>query len=177
MGRAVRRDAARLYGAAVDHARRPAFFADLGVADTVEGRFELIALHVHLICRTLSPHGGRVEKVAQALFDTMCADLDRNMRELGVGDLSVGKKVKAMAEAYYGRAEAYEGGLAGGPAALAAAVARNLNIGEREAAAMAGYIRDAAAYLKSLPVEALLAVDWQLPQLPPVAAARMDVRR
>ncbi len=117
-----------LYGAAVRAARHPAFFARLGVADTLDGRFDLIGLHVALLIRRLhrdaDPRGAAL---AQAVFDAMFADMDFNLREMGVGDMSIARRVKNMWEAFHGRAQAYEAPLeAGDRAALAAALARNV---------------------------------------------------
>ena len=120
-----------LYGAAVAAARERLFYAELGVPDTLDGRFDLIGAHVFLLIhrlRALDPPGPRV---AQAVFDAMFSDMDRNLRELGVGDLSVGRRVKSMWEAFHGRAAAYQGALAASgaaarEAALSAALARNV---------------------------------------------------
>ena len=117
-----------LYGAAVRAARHPAFFARLGVPDTLDGRFDLIGLQVALLIRRLhrdpDPRGAAL---AQAVFDAMFADMDFNLREMGVGDMSIARRVKTMWEAFHGRAQAYEAPLeAGDPVALAAALARNV---------------------------------------------------
>jgi len=119
-----RRDAAsRLYETIVEQAREPMFFIRFGVPDTFDGRFELVALHAFLVLNRLK----RAAELAQALFDVMFADFDRALREMGVGDLGVGRQVKTMAQAFYGRIGAYEAGLlAGDPALLAAALRRNL---------------------------------------------------
>ena len=121
-----------LYGAAVAAAREPALFAALGVPDTVEGRFDLISLHVALLIRRLRKDpDARGPALAQALFDAMFADMDLNLREMGVGDLSVGKKVRQAWEAFHGRALAYESALDSGEAgALAETIARNVWRGE-----------------------------------------------
>ena len=106
------RTAARsLYLAAVEKARDPLFYLNLGVADTVDGRFDMIVIHVMLVMRRLRPAGESGRVVAQELFDLMFRDMDRSLRELGVGDLSVGRHIKKMAKAFYGRATAYEEGL------------------------------------------------------------------
>ena len=116
-----------LYTAAVAAARDPYFYADLGVPDTLDGRFDLIGLHACLLIRqlrTLPPPG---QAVAQAVFDAMFADMDTNLRELGVGDMTVARNVRAMWEAFHGRATAYDAALdASDPAALATALARNV---------------------------------------------------
>lgn len=117
-----------LYGAAVAAARDPWLFAHLGVPDTVEGRFDLVSLHVALLIRRLrSDPDARGAALAQAVFDAMFADMDVNLREMGVGDLSVGKRVRGLWEAFHGRALAYEAALdSPDAAALAEALARNV---------------------------------------------------
>jgi len=93
----------RLYDPLVRHARFPIYYGRLGVPDTPEGRFEILALHVGLTVRKLSSIDQESQAIGQALFDLMVADLDGNLRELGVGDLSVGKQVKRLAGQFYAR--------------------------------------------------------------------------
>lgn len=93
----------RLYARLVRQARFPLFYDELGVPDTPEGRFEILALHVGLTVRRLLSLGHDGQAEGQALFDLMIADLDANLRELGVGDLSVGKQVKRLAGQFYAR--------------------------------------------------------------------------
>lgn len=114
-----------LYGEAVRAARSPLYYAELGVPDTLDGRFDMVGLHAYLLIRhlTLRPDG---QPTAQAIFDAMFNDMDVNLREMGVGDLSVGKKVRVMWEAFHGRAQAYSEALKDGRAALALALSRNL---------------------------------------------------
>jgi cytochrome b pre-mRNA-processing protein 3 len=97
-----------LYGALVGQARNPAFYRDMGVPDTVEGRFEMVALHVFLALRRLRAGGEPGKDLGQKLFDVLFDDMDQTLREMGVGDLSVGKKIKAMASSFYGRMQAYD---------------------------------------------------------------------
>ena len=97
-----------LYVAVVNQARKPFLFDNFGVPDTVDGRFDMISLHVFLILRKLNTDKKKIEGLSQSLFDTMFADMDRSLREMGAGDLGVGKRVKAMATAFYGRLAAYE---------------------------------------------------------------------
>lgn len=115
-----------LYGAAVARAREPAFYRAFGVDDSLEGRFEMICLHVYPILRRLKDGDRAAADVAQALFDLMFADMDRNLREMGAGDLGVGRRVKTMAQGFYGRMRAYDDALAQGGDALSQAVARNV---------------------------------------------------
>src|SRR5437870_1427038 len=141
----VRAAAELAYGHVVEHARLPRFFIDAGVPDTIDGRFELICLHAFLYLHRLKREGKRGTPLGQRFFDTMFADFDRSLREMGTGDLSVGREVKRMAQAFYGRVAAYEAGLAGDDAVLQAALARNLFGTAPPAppllAAMAGYVR------------------------------------
>ena len=120
-----------LYGAAVAAARAPVFYAEMGVPDTLDGRFDLVGVHVSLLIRALRRLAAPGPALAQAVFDAMFSDMDINLRELGVSDLAVGKRVKAMWEAFHGRARAYEAALdAGDEEALAAALGRNVWRGE-----------------------------------------------
>lgn len=155
-----------LYGAIVATARNPAFYAEWGVPDTLDGRFELIALHAFLAIRRLKQSGDNAA-FAQALFDTMFADLDRNLREMGVGDLSVGRQVKTMAKAFYGRVVAYERGLAGSDS-LDDALHRNLygtvTPEVAQVATAAAYVRRQARALDAAPVGSLLAGEFPLAQ-------------
>lgn len=116
-----------LYALAVSQARRPEFYARMGVADRIDARFELYTLHVLILVMRLRDDGERGAEAGQALFDTYVSALDHALRELGVGDVSVGKKMRKLGEALYGRMTAYEGPLrAGEEDALAAALARNV---------------------------------------------------
>jgi cytochrome b pre-mRNA-processing protein 3 len=118
--------AERAYLRVVEQARRPGFFAGLGVPDTLDGRFDLICLHAFLYLHRLKPERPHATRLAQSFFDAMFGDFDRSLRELGTGDLSVGRQIKRMAEAFYGRVHAYEKGLAGGDPELKLALSRNL---------------------------------------------------
>lgn len=116
-----------LYGNAVDLARDPAFFATHGVADNVDGRFDALALVVSMVMRQLKELEEDGAVLSQELFDTMFADMDLSLREMGAGDIGVSKRVRIMAEAFMGRLDAYATALAEGDrAALAAALERNL---------------------------------------------------
>lgn len=138
-------DAYRLYGAIVDQARRTDFYARLCVPDSPTGRFSLIALHGFLVMERLA-RDAETAYLAQAVFDAMFADMDRNLREMGVGDLSVGKKVKSLARHFYGLSDAVRRGLAEGPAALQDAVSRNIF---DEAAPDPRVVRILAAYVRA----------------------------
>ncbi|TRO94513.1 ubiquinol-cytochrome C chaperone [Glycocaulis profundi] len=154
--------AARLYDQTVAAARRPGFYGDGGVEDSVDGRFDLIVLHASLVMRRLREGGEAGQGAAQALFDRMFDDMDAALREMGVGDTSVGKKIKKMAEAFYGRASAYDTALKSGSRdALKAALWRNVfaEASEHEAAAdrLAAWAEDSGRRLDVQDPAALLA--------------------
>lgn len=129
--KASRNSVRAVYGAIVAAARRPGLYADWGVPDTVDGRYDMIILHSVLVLDRLSGEGEAARDFAQGLTDEVFADMDRSLREMGVGDLSVGKKVRRMAEIFYGRAGAYTPALRAGDAeALALAIWRNVFAGE-----------------------------------------------
>jgi cytochrome b pre-mRNA-processing protein 3 len=116
----------RLYGTIVAQARLPVFYTDYDVADTVEGRFEMLVVHQALTARRIAFEPA-LRPLGTALFERFCRDLDHNLREMGVTDLGVPKKMQGFAAAYFGRARAYEQALGAGVAAdCEAAVARNV---------------------------------------------------
>lgn len=150
-----------LYRAIVAQARQPGFYATAEVPDTPDGRFDLIVAHSVLVLRRLHREPGRTRDLAQAVFDLMFADMDQNLREMGVGDLAVGKRIKAMAKGFYGRLSAYERALdSEDVAALSVSLRRNLyrksEPSEDAVAAFAGYFRREAAQLDAVPVEQLM---------------------
>jgi cytochrome b pre-mRNA-processing protein 3 len=144
----------------VAQARDPYFYAALGVPDTLDGRFELLALHAFLVLNRLRRDHAETKPFAQALFDAMFADFDRALREMGVADLGVGRRVKAMARGFYGRIAAYGRGLAD-PAELAPALRRNLygtaTPRDEQVAAAADYLRRQAAALAEQSAASLIA--------------------
>jgi cytochrome b pre-mRNA-processing protein 3 len=146
-----------LYNSVVAAARQPKFYTDLGVADTLDGRFDMIALHMFLVLDRL--RNEETESGRQALVDIFFQDMDRSLREMGVGDLSVGKKVRKMAEVFYGRVDAYRKSIEAGEEALAAAFARNIyaDAGPEPAAGLAAYALETRAKLKSRSVSDI----WQ----------------
>ena len=151
-----------LYGAAVAAAREPSLYTEFGAPDTAAGRFELVTLHVALLVRRLRGETNRTaDALAQAVFDAMFADMDVNLREMGIGDLSVGKRVKMLWEGFHGRAQAYAAALeAGDEAGLAAALARNVWVAvaapEGAPEALARHVMRADAVVAGQSVAALL---------------------
>lgn len=119
--------ARRLYRTIVEQSRDPLFYTAYGVRDTADGRFDMIALHAFLVMRRLRSGDSRCAEVSQALFDLMFADMDQNLREMGIGDTGIAKRIKALAANFYGRVAAYDAALAAGDReALSAALRRNL---------------------------------------------------
>jgi cytochrome b pre-mRNA-processing protein 3 len=129
-----------IYGMIVTQAREPIFYRDLGVSDTVNGRFDLLLLHLWLTLRRLRTVDGG-QDLSQALFDRFCEDMDDNLREMGVGDQTVPKRMRAFGEAFYGRTRAYDQAVDEGIEALASAIRKNILNG-----ADTGHARRLAAY-------------------------------
>jgi cytochrome b pre-mRNA-processing protein 3 len=151
---AENRTIAALYGMIVAQARSPAFYADFGVPDTVQGRFDLIVLHLVLVLRRLARQDGATHTLGQRLFDTFCRDLDGNLREMGIGDLAVPKRMRRFAEAFYGRQAAYLSAIdSADEQVFANALARNIlgtaGIDDNRAARLVRYARAAARQLEA----------------------------
>jgi cytochrome b pre-mRNA-processing protein 3 len=155
-----------IYGMIVTQAREPLFYRDLGVPDTVNGRFDLLLIHLWLVLRRLKSVGSGTA-LSQALFDHFCADMDDNLREMGVGDQAVPKRMRAFGEAFYGRTAAYDMALTEGSEAFAQALCKNVLDGERieKARELAAYAEAAMADLAQLDDATLLRGAWQFPAL------------
>jgi cytochrome b pre-mRNA-processing protein 3 len=153
-----------IYGTIVTQAREPSFYRDLGVPDTVNGRFDLLVLHLWMVLRRFRSVGSAAD-VSQALFDHFCEDMDDNLREMGTGDLAVPKRMQAMGEAFYGRAAAYDFALGQGAEPLAQALRRNVLNGEgmENARRLATYVEAAVISLAGLEAADLLAAEWTFP--------------
>lgn len=159
----------RLYVSAAAQARSPSFYAVMGAPDTVEGRFELYSLHVALLLRRLKGQGPQAAETAQGLFDAYVQALDDALREMGVGDLSVGKKMRKLGEAFYGRVRNYDEAFAALPdrAPLAAIIRRTVLMAEAgpEAAPLVDYAVAAMARLEAEPLDTLLQGDAPWPTI------------
>lgn len=165
--RAAQEAGRALYAGAVAEARQPRLYADLGVPDTPEGRFELYTLHVLLLIERLREQGPAAAETSQVLFDTYISALDHGLRELGVGDTSVGKKMRRLGEAFYGRGKSYDGAMAALPdqGPLIAFLQRTAFAGAQSSQpqALADELLAKRAALAALPLERLLAGDaaWE----------------
>ncbi|WP_119422405.1 ubiquinol-cytochrome C chaperone family protein [Desertibaculum subflavum] len=169
--RDVTRDHAHgLYVALSRQAREPAFYVAGATPDTLAGRFELVLLHAILVVRRLNRAGPQGQALAQVLFDVLFDDMDQALREMGIADLSVAKRVKRLAAAFYGRAKAYEAALDRGPEALADALERNLfasaAVTGEALSYFVGYVAAAEQSLAAQPDAALLAGELRFPPPP-----------
>jgi cytochrome b pre-mRNA-processing protein 3 len=153
-----------IYGMIVTQAREPLFYQELGVSDTVNGRFDLVLLHLWMVLRRLRRVADG-EALCQALFDHFCADMDANLREMGVGDLAVPKRMQAFGEAFYGRSTAYDLAFTDSAEALAQALGKNIFESRdiERARHLAAYAEAALARLSGLEDTALLAGAWTFP--------------
>ena len=157
-----------LYGMIVAQARLPCFYRDYAVADTVNGRFDLIVLHLALVLDRLAKDAA-LQSLGQGIFDRFCRDMDHNLREMGVGDLKVPKQMRQLGEAFYGRSQAYRTAWAAtDDALLVAALERNIYAGASAGAAapprLAAYIRQALRDLGAQPVGALAGGQLRFPE-------------
>ena len=148
-----------LYGSSVAQARAVTFYRDWHVADAIEGRFELVTLHVALLLRRLTAEGAAGKRLGQALLEAMVSALDDDMRAIGVGDYTVPKRVQGAASAFYGRLRAYDEALtAGDMGKLRAAFLRNVPPapgGTLQADKLADYAVRLASDLARQPFDAL----------------------
>ena len=154
-----------IYGMIVTQAREPIFYRDLGVPDTVNGRFDLLLLHLWLLLRRLRTVAQGGAEVSQALFDRFCEDMDDNLREMGVGDQTVPKRMRAFGEAFYGRLQAYDQAIEAGIEALARAICKNIlnGSGLDQARRLAAYASAADADLGQAGDSALLRGSFRFP--------------
>jgi cytochrome b pre-mRNA-processing protein 3 len=165
-----------LYGAIVAQARRPVFYRDYAVADTINGRFDLLLAHVALVVSRLMREEA-TKPAGQALFDRFCTDIDGNLREIGISDIAVPKHMKRVGEAFYGRAQAYAAALeAADDRLLREALARNV-YGDAPpqapvVARLAAYMRSMAAVLAAQPAGRIVGGAVDLPD--PAAAVLVE---
>jgi cytochrome b pre-mRNA-processing protein 3 len=147
-----------LYQRTAAASRAPFLYLDLGVPDTVEGRFEAVTLHIILVVRRLRQLSSPADEVAQDLVDCFFRHLDASLRELAVGDLAVPKRMKKLGEAFNGRSRAYLEALDGGDdAPLAATLARNVLGSAEPAWGLGSYVRQSEVELAGFDLERLLA--------------------
>ncbi len=166
-----KRSAQQVYGSIVTQARAPGFYRSAGVPDTLEGRFELLVVHVSLVLLRLERSGEAARALRRAIVEAFVETMDDAMRALGVGDLAVGRKVRALSEALQGRYKAYATALAADDEeALIEALLRNMFSGRKvhrpQAQAIAGYMRRARDRLAGLDEGALHEGRLEFPPAP-----------
>lgn len=158
----------RLHQSIQAQALRPDFYYEGGARDNFSGRFEMTCLHGALVFRRLRMAGAAGKALSQDVFDALFDGFDEALRDIGTGDLSVGKKIRKMGEAFYGRAKAYDEALAedAGDAILSTALRRNLGVDEPEAGRFLRYVRSVEDTLKRHSDEQLLQGEVNWPRLP-----------
>ncbi|MGH6841384.1 MAG: ubiquinol-cytochrome C chaperone family protein [Methylocella sp.] len=143
----------RLSGEIVAAARNPVLFADYGIEDSLEGRFEAVTLHAVLVLRRLNHMDPPAAEIAQDLTDAIFRSFEIALREMGVGDISVPKEMKIIARAFFGRARAYDRALNGGTPELVAAIARNVYDGREDPDRLARYVETADKILAKVSLD------------------------
>ncbi|AZO38677.1 MAG: ubiquinol-cytochrome C chaperone [Mesorhizobium sp.] len=150
-----------LYAQIVAAARQTVFYSDWNVPDTPLGRFEMLSLHIYLVQHRLHGERGVAAEVAQVLIDEFFLDVDHSLRELGISDVGVPKRMKKLARMFYGRTTAYDDALRENDrSALAAALARNVRPDAGpwpQASLLADYVCDASQKLAAQPTESIAA--------------------
>ncbi|QBR70358.1 ubiquinol-cytochrome c chaperone [Beijerinckiaceae bacterium] len=144
----------RLHGEIVAVARDPIFFTEYGVEDSFEGRFEMVTLHAVLVLRQLNRMAPPAPEIAQDLADAVFHSFEVGLREAGVGDISVPKRMKTIAEAFLGRGAVYDLALRAGPPDLAATLARNVYARQKDAGRLSLYVEAANQALANVSLKA-----------------------
>jgi cytochrome b pre-mRNA-processing protein 3 len=149
------------YEAIVAAARQPVLYSHYGIPDTPLGRFESLSAHLVLYLRRTKDAAAPLPALAQEIVDTFVVDMDHSLRELGIGDQGVPKRMKKLAKMFYGRAESYGAALSKGDSGeLAEALKRNILPDTAEwpgAGELSHYLLEADAALRSVPIDALAA--------------------
>ncbi len=158
----------RLHRSIQDHALRPDFYCDGGVRDNFSGRFEMTSLLAALMFRRLRTAGAAGKGLSQDVFDALFDGFDEALRDIGTGDLTVGKKIRKMGEAFYGRAKAYDEALAkeGDDIELQHSLARNLGLADTEMERFARFVRLVESTLKRHTDQQLMSGEVNWPRLP-----------
>mgnify|MGYP001346317708 FL=1 len=153
----IKRNKIKIYSSIIEQSRQQSFYTNYGVPDTPEGRFDMIIIHAFLVLRRLRDE--TTNDLSQEIFDLMFADMEQNLREMGIGDTGIAKKIMAMAEAFYGRIKVYEIGLKDTPF-LKKALNRNLfrdsNAKEEQIRSMAKYIKQEANRIETIEINEIL---------------------
>lgn len=159
----------KLHHSILNQSLRPDFYREGGVRDNFSGRFEMTSLHATLVFRRLRDMGAPGKALAQECFDALFSGFDEALRDIGTGDLSVGKKIRKMGEAFYGRAKAYDEALdsADPASAMAVALQRNIGVDDVYASKFANYVRAVEDTLHRHSDEQMLSGELNWPKPPP----------
>jgi cytochrome b pre-mRNA-processing protein 3 len=164
-------NAAKLYGAIVAQARLPVFYQELGVPDTLEGRFLILSLHLFAVLHRLKQDEPAAYDLAQELTDRFSADMETVLREIGVGDLSIPKRMRGLAASSAGLLRAYEESLADGDEAVATTITKAMPLDQRPFPAasrrLAYYLKEAMCRLAKQDLAALRAGEVGFPGIIP----------
>ncbi|MGH6734468.1 MAG: ubiquinol-cytochrome C chaperone family protein [Methyloceanibacter sp.] len=166
-----RRDAHadEIYGAIVAQARLPVFYQEFGVPDTLVGRFTVLLLHLFAVLHRLNDGDSKARSMGQALADRFTADMETVLREIGIGDLSIPKKVRGLAASSAALLQDFEEALKRGDAAFAAAIARSLPLDETQADAVSGrlvpYVKRIVRHLEHEPLQDICAGELKFPKV------------
>ncbi|MBZ9705467.1 ubiquinol-cytochrome C chaperone family protein [Mesorhizobium sp. ESP7-2] len=157
-----------LYAQIVAAARQTVFYSHWNVPDTPLGRFEMLSLHMFLVQHRMRGEDGVAQEIAQVLIDEFFLDVDHSLRELGIGDVGVPKRMKKLAKMFYGRTAAYDDALERNDHdGLTAALARNVRPDADawpEASRLAGYVAGASRQLSAQPTESIVAGTVAFPE-------------
>lgn len=163
----------QLYQQLVNQARLPVFYTDYAIPDTINGRFEMLLLHSYMLFHRLRKEDEEATDLGQAVFDRFFKDMDHSLREIGIGDLSVPKKIKKMAQAFYGRVDAYDKAKEQGDDDVLNALARNFFPEEEDMPAqikdLADYMAQAEKALDDMQIETIKAGSLTFPQPKPLS--------
>ena len=160
-------NAAKLYGAIVAQARLPVFYQSLEVPDTLQGRFLILSLHLFALLHRLKKEGAHARSLAQELSDCFSRDMETVLREMGVGDLNIPKKMRDLAASSRALFEAYEEALSSGEEAIASAIAGGVplegRLPEDARTRLARYVLGMVRTLQAQPLAALCAGEPRFP--------------
>lgn len=172
---------AQQYAVITEAARSPAFYAEMGVPDTVLGRFEMISIHLLLYLRRTGSGAAAARGIAQDILDAFFEDVDHSIRELGIGDMGVPKRMKKLARMFYGRVRSYGDALdAGDDLALREALTRNIHPDHAGTApsmqALADWMMQTARVLAETPEDKLAAGQLRFPAIPDAARDQAEIQ-
>ncbi len=145
-----------VYVALVNQSRKPFFYQEYGVADTIDGRFDVIVLHLFLLTKRL---GDKESNFLRAVWEVFFSDMDRSLREMGASDTGIGKRIKKMVQAFYGRIDSYDNTLADETAfkeSLKRNLYRDMTVSDAQLEAIISYVQRNLAHLQKRDIAAIV---------------------